>query len=414
MVKRKLNILARDCSSLCVGFSRNLDVTQAEFKYKNNDINLLPYPVRDHVNVSAELDYSDVYVDVGCTRTHHVPDNVWFVRHFENIKRKSLIVHLYTSAKPGNECVIKPLLENKNLIQEIPTKWFRWSPFNKSFMDIYQETLDSIPKSMKSVLSTTPSGHVKMVLRPSNLTHAMLAFNVIDPELFRICLFDIILVEINAINERKRKGMYTKCFEKSIREKIRQCGLEVISDNTFGQEGVYNDKYTEPDLWALTPFIDGYDVRVIKAGNKLYSHTGWIDLKRTSATIINPQPLALTNPELNKEILEVMDNCITPLSGSLDLRWHHNGKYYFLETSHCFSSERYSESFIKKVRENIFDLMLQKIDELVGDYNDGWKERFDLYQEKVIEEKKNKYESDTSEVKHVGGDFDKDDYIEEE
>lgn len=383
MVKRKFKIAALENSSLCVGFSRTLDVIKAEFEYRGKDISLLTREIQENYSNYGYLNPDEISLDIGFKRPLYVPENIWYVREIDSIKRKALIVNQYTSAKPGNEKITSPLLEGNKVLKNIPTKWFRWNPYNQSFLDIYQETLESIPDYMKPDLTYTPTKHVQMVLRPSNQTHAIFAFNVINPELFRFTLFDIIIAEIKSITSRKAEGKYTESYKRSIKQKIKQCGLEAISDNTFGQEGVYGDKLTEPDLWALTPFIDGFDFRVIKAGNEFFTHMGWHELKKDNALIIKPELLLDNEGPLLSEVKKTMDNCITPLSGSMDLRAHPNGKFYFLETSHCFSAERYPESFIKRVRENILDTLIEKFDLLIGNYNDGWEERVSKYLETV-------------------------------
>lgn len=361
MVKQNLEIEIVNSSPLAYGFSRILNLKPASFNLDERKINL-----------STRCDECDIKFN----RPFMVPDEIWYVDERKLGTYKELHIRQYTTGKNGNEQITTPLFEGNTLVKNIPTTWFKWNPVNESFMDIYHRTLRDIPPSMADDVITNGTGHVLTVLRPNNLTHAILAFIVTDPELFRFALFDIIVDEVKLINERRAKGMYIKTFKKSLKEKIAQCGLVAISETTFGQEGVYGDKFMEPYMWALTPYIAGKDIRVIKAGNRFFSHVGWHDMKKQGAKIINPDEHFADDSIFCREVSKIMDNCITPVGGSMDLRLHPNGTYYFLETSHCYSSERYPEWFAQLTREAILKQVITKHDELIGNHNDGWEARY--------------------------------------
>lgn len=364
MVKENvLRIRALDCSSLTVGFSGTFGIRVGNLKNGDTDVRLT-------------CDRSER--DVDFQRPLVQPKESFEVEEEYKGCRKLLVVNQFTRGKDSNEEIINPLLEGNMHVLALPSNWFVWKPHERTFMDHYTAAVESIPESMKEDLSYLPCGNVQMVLRPSNLTHGILAFRVVNPKLFRFVLFEIINNEVKAINERRAAGKYVKDFEDSIREKIRQCGLEVISGNTFGQEGVYGDKYTDPASWVLTPYIEGIDVRVIKGANNFWIHTGWHELKEMGASIIEPRPLtSRVDGAFLAEVAKVMDNVITPVAGSMDLRRHKSGRMYFLETSHCYSSERYSDEFVHEIRDNVISLIIKKHKELIGDFNEGWEERYD-------------------------------------
>lgn len=361
MVKPTIEISITNSSPLTYGFSRLLNMEPVSLKYDDREVN---------------LGFSTQNADINFERPHFEPDKIWEVEESKLGTYKKLQINQFTGGKNGNEQITTPLFEGNGLVRNIPTTWFKWDPVNESFMDIYYRTVRDIPSYMADDVVCGNTGHVLTVLRPSNLTHAIMAFVVLDPELFRFALFDIIVAEIKLINEHRASGKYIKNFKKSLKKKIEQCGLVAISETTFGQEGVYSDKFTDPAKWALTPYIAGKDIRVIKAGDRFFSHVGWHDLKKEGAKIINPDEHFIDDSLFCREVSKVMDNCITPVGGSMDLRLHPNGTYYFLETSHCYSGERYPEWFAKLTREAILKQVITKHDELIGNHNDGWFDRY--------------------------------------
>lgn len=372
MVNKTLNIQVNGCIPLSSFFGGMIDQTALRHNYEGWELN---------------LNYRTSNPDIEFTLKPYQIDDVWQVNEIRNNQYKTLVINQLAVGKNGNEKIVKDKFKKDGLIRFIPTEWFRFNALEMSFKQRYTKAVNETHMTMRDEL-TYVDGKAVMVLRPNNLTHGILAFKVVDYTLFRQNLFEIILVEVKTLFSIRAKGCDPISYVKSLKTKISHCGLEAITESTFGVDGVYSDKFTEPDRWALTPFIEGNDQRIIKAGDGLYVHTGLHSLGENDRKLIEPTSV---RRELVEEITNIMDNCITPVSGAMDLRSSDvTGLLYFIETSPAYSSERYSEEFNRHCFDEVLDLILDKHEEMIGDSNEGWEDRYD----ELMREEKDKMEVD--------------------
>lgn len=291
----------------------------------------------------------------------------------------------------------------------IPTEWFNFSFDNT--LHVMAERLLNKWKHMPfpEDVEVNNEGKPYFILRPTNLTHAILAFKVLDPKAFRFPLFRMILTELKIIHNARKENKVSDRELEHIRKRMLDCGLEPISETTFGIDGAYADKSEhEVYSWGLSLCIKGHDYRAIKAGKKHYLHLGYHSSNKevfVGSTIRNPVEIDTmypNNPEIGKDIARFMDNEYTLIDGALDLRHPlETNRFYFMETSFSFSTECYTEDFIRQSISNVLEFMEEKYDEMVGNKNDDLDYRLSKYYAQMQMEKEKALEGETVVKKDV-------------
>lgn len=287
--------------------------------------------------------------------------------------------------KASTGTFVKPKFNDTVL--EIPTEWFKFS-FDNSLHVMADRLLEKWKKMpFPEDVEINNEGNPYFILRPTNLTHAILAFKVLKPEAFRFPLFRMILTELEKIWRVRKENKVSERQLELTRNRMLDCGLELISDATLGIDGAYEDKTDHaPYGWGLSLCIKGQDQRVIKTGKKHYIHLGYHSSHKhvyVGSGIRNPVEIDTmhpNDPKIGKDIADFMDNHYTPLDGSLDIRRPPMvDRFYFMETSYSFSVECYTEKFIRDAIKDVVEVLEEKYDEVVGDKNDDLDQRLVRY-----------------------------------
>jgi hypothetical protein len=353
IVNARLNVL------LAAPLSDKLNTNDYTVETKYHNLDIRKYGTVCDINFGYSFYHTENFKLVGGT------DRPYFMEVNQLIGGKNRIEdHLMEVEKK---------FENCNVIKSIPSVWFNFAFMEKTFLERVYELRLKGSVALNEDLEYDEKGYPYMVLRPNNLTHSILAFKVIKPELFRQSLFVQILEVLASIWETRKKKQEAKGWIKSVKKLIHNCGLEAISDTTFGIDGAYASKPDSPNLWGLSFFIKGKDLRTLKIADKIYSHTDWHTLIKQKRSIIKPVELYWDfDDQVIEEITNFMDNSVTPVSGVVDFRLTESGKFYFLETSPSFSEENYDEDFMQQGIRVASRFLSKKYIEVVGNKNDDW------------------------------------------
>lgn len=362
--KKDLHVNANFLTPLLRGLSSKLDIHTCQL---------------ETAKTKFTIQYRNEDADIGGSYT--LFDRDMFEVVGGAIKKYSLEINQRIGFKVAGDVAVKDKFIGKEYIFPIPTIWFSINLAKKPFL-AYVKELNEAYQSMphKEDVLLNENNEPVLVLRPGNLTHSVLAFRVERPELFRQALFEIILIEIGKLWEARRDFKFIGNYQKVVEKNIKDCGLGVISNNTFGMDGVYSEKTDgyDPSGWGLSVFIKGKDVRTVKYGEKLFIHDDWDVVQKKGGSIIHPIDVdtLIGGDKKAAEFKDLMDNKATPICGSVDYRkpdFVH--RYYFMETSPNFSSEYYSEEFALSSMHHTLTRLEELHEQYIGNKNDDLAER---------------------------------------
>lgn len=366
--KKQLNVSASCLTPLLRGIVPNLNVTCYNCETEKTKF------VVDYHNYDFDIEgkYSLFHKD---------PFEVSGEKH----EKYKLVIKQQIGFKSGGDEIVKDKIKDKKYIFSIPTVWFRFDLLEKPFSEnvkVLNELYQQMPH--KEDVELNKNGEPVLVLRPGNLTHSVLAFRVEYPELFRQSLFEIIVDELSKLWKARREFKYIDNYQKAVEENIKNCGLKVISKNTFGLEGGYSYKMDsfEPAGWGLSLFIKGKDTRTVKYGDKVFIHDDWHHVKTKGQSIIHPIDVydLIGGDQKGDEFKDMMDNEATPICGSIDYRKVNMAqRFYFVETSPNFSSEYYTDEFAANGIKHTLARLEELHEEYIGNKNDDLKERREKY-----------------------------------